>query len=256
MLYKYPKEKWNEVIELFETHEHFETFIMGAIHEGLGEIFVDELKNPTNAALRYKMLIAFGGTGLGDNFSDFFDLVPERAYLLCPNEYWVSNVKEYYGDTLTIVDRIKVSSKDLDINHIKSLKNGTPPEYKIVKLTDKIIDSFTGKFEQRYSYCYGNLDVFKEKGFGFCALFGDEIVSVAATILPFHEKTFEVQIDTLPDHQGKGLATAVCAHLIEYSLENGYDPKWDAFTPISARLAKKLGYTNPVEYQLLMLGHT
>jgi len=253
LLYEYPKNKWNEMLNLFKSHKHFKSLIMGTIHEGFGQIFVDNLENPTNAALRYKMLTAFGGTGNG-KVKEFFSLVPERSYLLCPNKEWISHVREFYNDDLTIVDRISVSSKDLNLNHIRKLKNNHSKDYEIVQLNDELVDTFEGKFLQRYSYFYGTLEVFKKKGFGFCALHKGKIVAVAATVLPFVDKEYEVQVDTLPEHREKGLATSVCAHLIEFSLKNGYDPLWDAFTPISAALAKKLGYTNPKEYQLLMLG--
>ncbi len=44
----------------------------------------------------------------------------------------------------------------------------------------------------------------------------------------------------------------MCAHLIEYSLENDYDPRWDAANKPSVGLALKLGYTDPEEHELMI----
>ena len=39
-----------------------------------------------------------------------------------------------------------------------------------------------------------------------------------------------------------------CAKLIEYSLQQGLVPHWDADNKPSAKLAKKLGFTKPEKY--------
>ena len=50
-----------------------------------------------------------------------------------------------------------------------------------------------------------------------------------------------------------GMIDLLDSYKIEYSLENGFEPRWDALTPTSSGLAKKLGYTNPEKYQMLIL---
>ncbi|MFW9922493.1 MAG: GNAT family N-acetyltransferase [Candidatus Thorarchaeota archaeon] len=253
MLFEYPKGKWNEISGLFDNHKYYEALVKGTFNERFGTIYVNDLKNPSCAVLLYKMIVAFGGSGECINIKEFFSLVPERAYLLCPNEKWITAVRNHFGERLTIINRTKVSSAKLNLDHFRKLKENIPEGYQIVQLTEELVDSFEGKFLQRYSYFYDTLEIFKKKGFGFCAIYRGEIVSVAASILPYYNSLFEVQIDTLPEHQRKGLATIVCTHLLEYSLENGFDPQWDAFTPISTALALKLGYTHPEPYQLLTL---
>ncbi len=60
-------------------------------------------------------------------------------------------------------------------------------------------------------------------------------------------------IETHPDHRRKGLATLLAAYMIEYSLENGLEPRWDAENESSARLAAKLGYSDPEEYKVMII---
>jgi predicted GNAT family acetyltransferase len=91
---------------------------------------------------------------------------------------------------------------------------------------------------------------FIARGFGFCLLHGDQIASVATTFA-ICSKGIEIQINTREEHQRKGLATAVAAHLIVHSLEQGLDPNWDAANESSVGLATKLGYTPQGTYPML-----
>jgi GNAT superfamily N-acetyltransferase len=97
---------------------------------------------------------------------------------------------------------------------------------------------------------YDSLDTFINEYFGFCVLYENEVVSITYPGHPFIDE-FEIHIETIdsPEHRRKGLATALCARLIEYSLKKGYVPHWDAANEPSVQLALKLGYTNPVEYK-------
>ena len=90
---------------------------------------------------------------------------------------------------------------------------------------------------------------FLERGFGYCALQGDQIVCVASTFT-VSDKGIEIQIDNRKEHRRKGVATIVATYLIVDCLENGIDPSWDAATKISAAFAEKLGYTPQETYQM------
>ncbi len=46
----------------------------------------------------------------------------------------------------------------------------------------------------------------------------------AASSGAFHNTGIDVQINTLPEHRGRGLATAVAAHLLLHCLERGLEP--------------------------------
>ncbi len=59
----------------------------------------------------------------------------------------------------------------------------------------------------------------------------------------------EVDVQTLAEYRGQGFATIVTAKLIEYCLERGIEPHWDAMNELSADLALKIGYTNPEPYR-------
>ena len=72
-------------------------------------------------------------------------------------------------------------------------------------------------------------------------------IGFAAANYPIRSQALEVYIrvdyNDDPIHRNKGLGTQLAVTLLEYCLENGLDPQWDAANEISVRLALKLGYT-------------
>ena len=208
--------------------------------------------NPKNALLQYKIVNAFAGDAEGESIKSLVSKITP-GYVICPNDKWKAYVENHLGNKLMKKTRTVFSTKRLDIEHLNKLKAKIPTGYKVAKLNNELIDSFYDMLTQQYSYYYDTIERFKKDGFGFCALKGDEIVAVAATHIPHYKQAFEVQIDTHPDHRRKGLATLVGAHLVAYSIENGYTPVWDTFNKESAALALKLGYTEPREYEFLRM---
>ena len=79
---------------------------------------------------------------------------------------------------------------------------------------------------------------------------GEKVVSLAYTPFPFIDE-FEIQVYTEDsvEYRRKGLATAVSAALIEYGLERGLTPHWDAANETSLKLALKIGYSNPKKWE-------
>lgn len=61
----------------------------------------------------------------------------------------------------------------------------------------------------------------------------------------------EVQVETSPGHEGRGLATLAAAALILRGHERGLRVTWDAANAASARIADKLGYTPAGIYTIL-----
>ncbi|TFG30915.1 GNAT family N-acetyltransferase, partial [Candidatus Thorarchaeota archaeon] len=89
---------------------------------------------------------------------------------------------------------------------------------------------------------------------GFCIKHEGKVVSIASTFTPFIDE-FEIQVMTNDDsrYRRKGLATVVSAALLVYALEHGLVPQWDAANESSVKLAKKLGYTNPIKWNSFYL---
>lgn len=65
----------------------------------------------------------------------------------------------------------------------------------------------------------------------------------------------EIDVFTLPEHRGKGLAEAASQAFVNASLERGIVPGWDCFTENTAslRIPQRLGFTHTRQYTFLSL---
>ena len=97
--------------------------------------------------------------------------------------------------------------------------------------------------------CY---EEFAEKSLGIAVIKDGTPVSGAAAYCA-SRKEIEIQIDTLPEFQRKGLALACGAKLILECEKRGLYPSWDAHNLPSVSLAEKLGYRLRTPYQAYLL---
>lgn len=89
---------------------------------------------------------------------------------------------------------------------------------------------------------HGSVERFLTHGLGVVAVnTAGELVSGASAYVAW-PGGIEVQVQTREDCQGRGLAAAVSARLIELAHRQGRMVSWDAANPVSARLAAKLGF--------------
>ncbi len=82
---------------------------------------------------------------------------------------------------------------------------------------------------------------FLDRGIGFVALRGDEIVGGASSFLRYRSG-IELQVEVRPEVRRRGIASACSARLIQACVAMGIYPGWDAASIESVRLAEKLGY--------------
>jgi GNAT superfamily N-acetyltransferase len=107
---------------------------------------------------------------------------------------------------------------------------------------------------QSYEWCdevfdsYAGVDDFLTRGFGTCAKHDGKIVALCMTFATSRHGV-EIEVDTDPTFQGRGLGKAVSAQAIAECLRRGLPPLWDASNEPSARLAEALGFEMMREYE-------
>ncbi|MFX0114953.1 MAG: GNAT family N-acetyltransferase [Candidatus Hodarchaeota archaeon] len=254
MILEYPVEKHEDLIPFFDEHSHLSAPILAFLKEGGGEVFVDNLENPEVALLSYKVLYILAGQSSNKAAKELLSHIPRHRLIIVPNEEWERLLRKFWGIRLVSFRRTKFSSQTLDLDHIKKLKGNLAEEYIIERINAQNIAGFDETMANDFFGVFGGPKSFLEKGFGFCVRDGEKVISAAATGFTPYKNAFEMQVETInsPDYRHKGLATAVCANLIEYSLENGFDPRWDAENERSKKFALKLGYSDPVSYNVYM----
>lgn len=112
---------------------------------------------------------------------------------------------------------------------------------RIVRTDKGIFEHMQGSVVPRYFW--DSPSDFCNRGIGFSLLIGDKPVSTAYSAY-IHHRQLELGIETVDAYRGKGFAWRTCAALIDYCLENDYEPVWSCRLENkgSYLLAQKLGF--------------
>lgn len=126
------------------------------------------------------------------------------------------------------------------------------PPFKIVRTTPEIFDAFEGAVVPKLFW--SDATDFLKNGIGFSLLDGEMAVSTSFSAFVL-DRQLELGVETMVDYQGKGLAKQACAALIDFCLQNGYEPVWSCRkgNAGSYMLATRLGFEPVLElpyYQL------
>lgn len=99
---------------------------------------------------------------------------------------------------------------------------------------------------------YGSIENLLNTGIAVCITCGNEIVCEAYADMEIMGRR-EIGIATQATYRKQGLATFACAHLIKLCEEAGSQTYWDCarLNLASVALARKLGFQNEREYELL-----
>ncbi|WP_291858527.1 GNAT family N-acetyltransferase [Marinilabilia sp.] len=93
-------------------------------------------------------------------------------------------------------------------------------------------------------------------GKGYSLLYNGRLAATAYSAF-VHEATLELGIETQEEYRGMGFAVRACSALIDYCIENGYEPVWACRLENtgSYNLARKLGFEPCREIPYYRLGN-
>lgn len=129
--------------------------------------------------------------------------------------------------------------KSLEQNYvIKPINIELALQIQTLDWADGIFDSYT------------DIKGFLDRGFGFCIIVQNKIVSLCLSFA-HSEYGVEIEVDTDPDYQGKGLGKIVSAYFVAEALRRGITPLWDATNLASIKVAEALGFNLLYEYTAL-----
>lgn len=237
------------VCNIFANWE--ETLIWSCLQNVMGEVFVNDINNPT-AAMAVLGDFCFLG-GIPDENLVIYkpDLCKRNFTLMVPQSVeWGLLIEKCYREKAKKVVRYAFE-KEKDIFDKKTLETviaKLPKEYQI-----KMIDKFLFMQCEKLVWCedfvsqYDDYSKYQDYGIGVVILKDNEIVSGASSYASYNGG-IEIEIDTRYDYRRRGLAYIAGAKLILSCLERGLYPSWDAQNKWSAKLAEKLGYNFSHEY--------
>ncbi|MCO4851864.1 GNAT family N-acetyltransferase [Bacillus vallismortis] len=256
---KLTKEKYNGLKTWFRE-KNCPTFVYSIIEQTIpGVVYVDEHTFPKSFLIGTESGIYFV-TGEEGNH-DFNDFIAEyyekqvkstkRFTLFSSSDTWDRVMKTILKDELNQMKRAAFSFQHKPANTDIKLPKGL-----VLKRIDEDIISNSTEFNKAYYEEYwDSVSHFSSKGFGFAVLHGNQVVSECTSIFLGHNRA-EMDIYTLEEYRGMGLAYCVGSEFINFCLENGMVPSWDCDVnnKSSFRLAAKLGFKAMTEYSIFYTG--
>jgi GNAT superfamily N-acetyltransferase len=245
MVEQIPEENITAYHSFFAEHRIARSLIDTMQIRPIGPLWVDHASNPT--ILLYSHFHILAGDPDSANVNEILAKILEKRLIVTPKKNWVPKMEEFWkkkGGKLHSIPRTQMDASTIKLDHIRELIDQLPPGYSLEEIDRETAQAIDTEQENYLSVFFGSLENFLDEGAGFCIKEEKILASFATAFVPFREK-LEFQVVTHPQHRRKGLAAVVSAKLIEYCLERGITPCWDAANEPSIHLAKKLGYSNP-----------
>ncbi len=233
------------------------------IHAHTEKVFVDDVSDPRSIYILhpYGMSLIFGDLD-NTEFNDWLktyimDTEGERTkneYLQVYPKAWGEFVKEIAGSSYHALgdgedhDGKKIVEDERINMTFRKLKNiPQDPSCQVVGTTGDMFYEMAGTVIPKFFW--RDADDFVDNSVGFSALVDGKLASTAFAAFIVEDRGIdkrylEIGIETLPEYHGRGLARQACAALIEYCLENGYEPAWSCRGNNigSYKLAESLGF--------------
>ncbi|MFX0063110.1 MAG: GNAT family N-acetyltransferase [Candidatus Hermodarchaeota archaeon] len=250
MVVQIPQNELKDFLPFFKDHRYLKNAIRAVPSLSIAKGFTDDLEKPRVVLFIIDWLGFLAGEPNSPQAEDILSEIPERTAVLISNEDWVPLMSQKWG-RVGRRTRFAFSTESLDIEHIRTFLQSPPKGFSLHKVDmtiAQLLDTDTWFHITKY---FGGLENFAEKGLGFAMIddLESKIVTLASSFYPYSE-SLEIDITTIDKYRRRGFATIACAKLIEYCLEKGIEPHWDAANEHSVQLALKLGYTNPEPYTL------
>ena len=226
-----------------------ETIIWSCLQGIMGEIYVDDVDQPTAAkAVLGDFAFFVGQPGvelLLHEVRKGMILVPrEEAWAICIEECLRGKVKAALRYAILKEENIFEKEK------LQQYAVALPPGYELRMIDEKLYrQCLQEEWSADLVKQFESYELFARYALGVVAIRADEIAAGASSYSAY-DKGIEIEVDTKEEHRRKGLATACAAQLILKCLEKGWYPSWDAANLWSVALAEKLGYHRGEEYMI------
>lgn len=222
-----------------------ETVIWSCLQKVMGEIYVDNRRNPVSAMALLGDFCFLAGKPEEELVlykpeeceKDFIIMIPQ-------NDGWAELIEKCYGKQAKKVIRYAMK-KEPDVfvkEKLQKIVDSLPQEYSLKRIDEKIYH-----WCRKENWCrdwvaqYTDYEVYRKYGLGVVVL-KDGVPVSGASSYSSYRGGIEIEIDTEEKYRRKGLASVCGAKLILECLEKKWYPSWDAQNQWSAALARKLGY--------------
>lgn len=236
MIYELQKNDYGKIRSIFKGLKY--NLIISAVIEGNspGRIYVDDISHSKTAFLCSVEGYHLAGycdnsefnTALGKLVTEIIltrDTVREDEDGIFI-DFHPDNWETKLGDIFTIRAPLKNRRRRYTCRKLKvNWKNQIPDGYSIHRIDNKLMEKPGLKIPDHVLYWmktnWGSIEYFLRKGFGFCMLHNDKMVSWCIADCVSGNQC-EVGIHTAEEYRKRGLATLTVAATVDYCLSNGF----------------------------------
>jgi GNAT superfamily N-acetyltransferase len=192
------------------------------------------------------------GSTHGDAADQISSAVEMFGGVVVAAEDWLEHIEKRCPGRSRRDARTPFSACALSLDTLRVLARLEAADLEVLRMDATLIGEAATKIDGDLlqSGSFADPEAFERDGIGFCVLASGEPVA-AATSAFVSADAIEVQVNTHPQHRGRGLATLASAALLAWCMEHGVEPNWDTGNPVSARLALRLGYEQLPGYEWL-----
>lgn len=258
------KENYYKVTEALSKVQINNLFARSVIENCVtGTVYVDNKEEPKAFYLvhPYGLSLLFGAYNNID-FNNSFKYYAlntnnkrdKHEWMQVYPEAWNTVVSDLFKDSLIKVSE-NIEKKErgiIELNsrvnfkfnpnkYLKFKKEFIVADYQIVRTDRQIFRDMKGSVTP-FAF-WDNADDFCNNGVGFSLFHEGKLASTAYTAF-IHDDMLEIGIETVEAFRGKGFAQYTCSSLIDYCIENKYEPIWSCKfeNTNSYNLAQKIGF--------------
>lgn len=254
LIVEVPPSHRQALLPLFSGHRPLQAIIEQVLSGETGIVYANSMDSPDIVGIEFESFAFLAGDAGHPNTLELFKKLPKENAIIAPTEAWIDTLRVEYPKKLQFSQRISLSLSKDSKEPLSQTVQRLPEGYELRPMDASLAQKATEQVSQALiSSSFDSPEDFVKRGIGFCALWEGEPVSGASTAV-ITATEMQVQVNTHLKHQGKGIATAVCAALLLHSLEQGITPCWDAKEEKSIRLARRLGFTEEFEYDVITRG--
>jgi len=258
------KSKYGELIEPLKEVSINHLFARSVLENKVsGIVYTDNSEKPKTFYIYhpYGMSLLFGESENDDFNSHFIDYALNTFRIRDRYEWmqafpdsWNKKISTLFGDNLIktedntgndnnkkIEKHTRVNFKFNEKKYLDFKFNYCNKEYSILRTDKEMYENMRGSVIPKYFW--KDAEQFSNLGVGFSLIYENNVASTAYSSF-IHGNQLELGIETVESYRGKGFAIHTCSALINYCLENNYEPVWACRLENtgSYKLAQKLGF--------------
>lgn len=244
MIKEFPLTKENRILlaRAFKNVPRVDMSIQCAIEGQMGQAVVDDVQNPTLFKIQVGPFFYYAGNARSELAQMFLENIEPYTLFMPSASGWIEVAKDMYQERLISFDRYSFSGEQLSSERLNQLIGQSAYRDNIKQMDLKFTQQLWGQDHFVNLADFDSPEDFLKRGVGFYAEVRNEIIGAAYSSLVCSEG-IEVSLFVMENYRRRGIATALSAYLLKWSLENNAKANWDAANLESCKLAEKLGYT-------------